>query len=112
MIDTEKVVMALTLCANGEPCMGEKYRTCPYSPIGKPEYYNCGAGMAAGALALLKEQESEWLEDSDPGQEYGTTWACRKCGHSIHKPFVWNPYDSGYKYCPHCGAEMKVRLDD
>ena len=64
------------------------------------------------ALELLKEQESsEWLEDSDPGQEYGTTWACWKCMHSIHKPLVWNPYNSGYKYCPHCGAEMKVKLD-
>ena len=62
-------------------------------------------------LEMLKEQESEWLEDSDPGQEYGTTWACRKCMHTIHKPFIWNPYDSGYKYCPHCGAEMKVKLD-
>lgn len=64
------------------------------------------------AISLLKEQESEWLEDSDPGQEYGTTWACRRCMHSIHKPFIWNPYDSGYKYCPWCGAEMKVKLDD
>lgn len=60
----------------------------------------------------MAEKISEWLEDSDPGQEYGTTWACRKCMHSIHKPFVWNPYGSGYKYCPHCGAEMKVKLDD
>jgi len=69
------------------------------------------------ALALLKEQEpveqkaSEWLEDSDPGQEYGTTWACRKCRHSIHRPYIWNPYNSGYKYCPHCGAMMEVRLN-
>ena len=68
-------------------------------------------------LALLKEQEpvepkaSEWLEDSDPGQEYGTTWACRKCMHSIHEPYIWNPYNSGYKYCFHCGARMEVRLD-
>ena len=65
-----------------------------------------------GALELLKKQESEWLEDSDPGQEYGTTWACRKCMHSIHKPYIWNPYDSGYKYCPYCGAEMEVQFDD
>ena len=69
------------------------------------------------ALALLREQEpvepkvSEWLEDSDPGQEYGTTWACRKCMHSIHEPYIWNPYNSGYKYCFHCGARMEVRLD-
>jgi len=51
--------------------------------------------------------ESEWLEDSDPGQEYGTTWACRKCMHSIHEPFIWNPYDSKFRYCPHYGAVMK-----
>lgn len=74
-------------------------------------------GYIDDIIVLLKEQEpakpkvSEWLEDSDPGQEYGTTWACRKCMHSIHKPFVWNPYNSGYKYCPHCGAEMKVKRD-
>lgn len=59
----------------------------------------------------MNESVSEWLEDSDPGQEYGTTWACRKCGHSIHEPFIWNPYESGYKYCLHCGAKMEVNLD-
>ena len=66
---------------------------------------------ANNALELLTEQKSEWMEDSDPGQEYGTTWACRKCMHSIHKPYIWNPYDSGYKYCPFCGARMVVKLD-
>jgi len=64
------------------------------------------------AIELLKEQESEWLEDSDTGQEYGTTWACRKCHHSIHKPFVWNPYDSKMDYCPTCGARMVVNMDE
>ena len=59
-----------------------------------------------------KPKVSEWLEDSDPGQEYGTTWACRNCLHSIHKPFVWDPYSNRYKYCPHCGARMAVKLDD
>jgi hypothetical protein len=58
------------------------------------------------AIDMLKEQKSDWLEDSDPGQEYGTTWACWKCMHSIHKPYIWNPYDSGYNYCPYCGAKM------
>lgn len=64
------------------------------------------------AIDLLNEQKSEWLEDSDPGQEYGTTWACRKCMHSIHEPFVWNPYDSGMEYCPFCGRRMVVKWDD
>ena len=55
----------------------------------------------------MAEKISEWLEDSDPGQEYGTTWACRKCMHSIHKPYIWNPYDSKIDYCPFCGARME-----
>lgn len=106
MADKGKVIKGLEFCIpidEGEDCP----RECPY-------YQDVCFGysqLMRDALALLKEQESEWLEDSDPGQEYGTTWACRKCGHSIHEPFIWNPYDSGYKYCPHCGAIMKVRLD-
>ena len=67
--------------------------------------------VITNAIDLLTKQESEWLEDSDPGQEYGTTWACRKCGHSIHKPFIWNPYTNGYKYCVHCGRKMKLNLN-
>ena len=63
------------------------------------------------ALALLKEQKSEWLEDSDPGQEYGTTWACAECGCSIHEHTVWNPYRAGFKYCPFCGKRMVLKRD-
>ena len=61
---------------------------------------------------LLKEQKSEWLEDSDPGQEYGTTWACAECGRSIYVPIIWNPYRAGFKYCPFCGDRMVLKRDD
>lgn len=47
------------------------------------------------------------MEDSDPGQEYGTTWACRECGHSLHEQHVWNPYDCNWRYCPWCGRRME-----
>lgn len=110
MADREKVIKGLE--------MHEKKRTgvgcleCPYAKAEGGTDDWCIRGLHRDILALLKEQESEWLEDSDPGQEYGTTWACRKCAHSIHEPYIWNPYDSGYKYCPHCGAEMKVKLDE
>ena len=59
-------------------------------------------------LPTVEPKVSEWLEDSDPGQEYGTTWTCRKCMHGIHRPYVWNPYDIGYKYCFNCGAKMEM----
>ena len=53
----------------------------------------------------LKER-SEWLEDSDHGQEYGSTWACRKCKRSMHEQHVWNPYERNWRYCPWCGRRM------
>ena len=51
----------------------------------------------------VRKEQSEWLEDSDPGQEYGSTWACRECGHSMHCQTVWNPIKVKWKYCPWCG---------
>lgn len=56
-------------------------------------------------------EQSEWLEDSDPGQEYGTTWACMKCGHSLHLPYVWNPLNMKWQYCPWCGRKMDKRQE-
>ena len=108
MPDREKVITALQLELE-YPYSWECADKCQY--YGKTDC-DCFTQVAMDALVLLKGNESEWLEDSDPGQEYGTTWACRKCMHSIHERNVWNPYDSGYKYCPHCGAEMKVKWDD
>ena len=58
-------------------------------------------------LKTGEREESEWLEDSDPGQEYGTTWACFKCGHSLHQPYIWNPYERNWHYCPWCGRKME-----
>lgn len=55
---------------------------------------------------------SEWIEDSDPGQEYGSTWACVKCGHSMHEQHIWNPYDAKWRYCPWCGRKMVLNLDE
>lgn len=104
MTDREKVLSGLEHCSE-DGCKG-----CPYEPDCK--MCDGFSLLAKDAQELLKGKESEWLEDSDPGQEYGTTWACRKCMHSIHEQFIWNPYENGYKYCPHCGAEMKVKFDD
>lgn len=110
MIDREKVIKGLECCILHNPDDHARCMQCPYES-------NCVNRLKMDALALLKEQQetaSEWLEDSDPGQVYGTTWACFKCKHGIHKPFVWNPYDSKMVYCPFCGARMyrEVKQDD
>ena len=70
------------------------------------------AGEKRGWRDKMAEKISEWLEDSDPGQEYGTTWACAECGRSIHEHTVWNPYKAGFKYCPFCGDRMVLKRDD
>lgn len=97
MADREKVLSGLEHCSE-DGCKG-----CPY----EQDCTMCDgfSVLAKDALELLKGKESEWLEDSDPGQEYGTTWVCRKCGHGIHKPYIWHPYDS----CPFCGDRMVKR---
>ena len=110
MISREKVIKGLECLTQRKEPTANPCKDCGY--INRPNFSFCVKDIASDALELLKEKESEWLEDSDPGQEYGTTWACRKCMHSIHKPYVWNPYDSGYKYCPFCGDRMVLKLDD
>ena len=58
MPDREKVKTGFELCANGEPCMGEKFTSCPFSPRNNAEQ-NCGVTMARNAIAKLKEQEEQ-----------------------------------------------------
>ena len=125
MNDREKVIAALTLCANGEPCCRQKFVDCPYSPIGKPDWYNCAAVMAADALALLNELESERkaamdavkvLEDAARTREEGVKpimqdawpvpiYLCGKCGTGL-----WKRDDFKSQYCINCGR--KVKWDD
>lgn len=62
-MDREKV-NGFELCANGEPCIGEKFVKCPFSPRNNAEQ-NCGVTMARFALALLKEQEATIKRQQD-----------------------------------------------
>ena len=102
MTDREKVVRAVETCFDS---WIDKHRNMGLDLQAVEQ-------MKRDALELLKEQKSEWLEDSDPGQEYGTTWACAECGCSIHERTVWNPYKAGFKYCPFCGDRMVLKRDD
>ena len=57
IVDREKA-NGFELCANGEPCTGEKFMKCPFSPRNNAEQ-NCGVTMARYAIELLKEQEND-----------------------------------------------------
>lgn len=118
MTDREKVIKGLECCVKHD----EDFKTSSCSSLNCPCLDDCAfknyfvkTSLMRDALELLKEQEendSEWLEDSDPGQEYGTTWACRVCGHSLHLPYVWNPYEVNLKFCPWCGKGDEKVMND
>ena len=98
MADREKVLKALAMCANDEPCYKQKFRDCPYSPIGKPSGYNCAGAMARDALELLKAQEPV-APISVPLAGFAYTIAkCAVCG-------TWLRIND--KFCPGCGRAVK-----
>ena len=103
MLDREKVIKGLELCANGEPCIGEKFMKCPFSPRSNAEQ-NCGVTMARNAIALLKEQEAV-----EPGVDIDT-WKCGNCGHTLeHQELLGDNvlFHEQYNYCPNCGKAVK-----
>lgn len=102
MTDKKTIIAALTLCSNGEMCIEDKWRACPYSPIGETDWYNCAAVMAADALALLKEQESGWISVKDRlPKHYDRVPVLYRFNDStkLHKDFRW------YVHGPFAGAD-------
>ena len=100
MADREKVY-GFELCANGEPCIGEKFMKCPFSPRNNAEQ-NCGVTMAKTAIALLQEQEAVEPYITGNGESFETaeTWwyECGNCN---------KPIDPNDKFCRHCGRAVK-----
>ena len=60
-------------------------------------------GSLIDALALLKEQETEWehLWDAPDGTYKGR---CKKCGF-VH--YFIESHDAQYYFCPSCGRSVK-----
>lgn len=97
MIDREKVIKNLEICASGY-CEG-----CTYY---KPGCLNLGClnRLKMDVLVLLKEQEAvEPVMDID-------TWKCGKCGHTLeHQELLGDIvlFHEQYNYCPECGKRVK-----
>ena len=49
----------------------------------------------------------EWFEDSDPGEEYGTHYACSNCHVCYGTRTPPEEICNVYKFCPNCGAKME-----
>ncbi len=55
-IDHEKILNGLEHCITDDPCCGDKYINCQYTPRITGDYC-CARSLAKDALALLKEQQ-------------------------------------------------------
>ena len=73
----------------------------------------CGIGdakiMVEDAIAedVRPVVHGEWFEDSDPGEEYGTHYACSNCHMCYGTRTPPEEICNVYKYCPNCGAKME-----
>lgn len=91
MADREKVINGLECC--GTP--GGFCTKCPYyTEFEIDDWIECTSRLAVDALALLKEQEAEWLEVDDKHDAFD----CSRCGAMVGRKCL---------YCPGCGARMK-----
>ncbi len=102
MTDRETVIAGLEHCITDEPCCGQKYITCPYTPQ-KTGDDCCARAFAKDVLALLKEQEAvEPILEQD-------SMVCGNCGHEV----IWQRMigdnvlaDEQLDYCPKCGRRQ------
>lgn len=97
-MDREKV-NGFELCANGEPCIGEKFMKCPFSPRNNDEQ-NCGVTMARVVLALLKEQEAKNVVNMTLSKDCFLIASCPKCNALLTRVEHKN-------YCGYCGQAVK-----
>lgn len=123
-MDRETIETGFELCANGEPCTGEKFTSCPFSPRNNAEQ-NCGVTMARNALALLKEdchncklecllQKYDELKEKYDAllkeQEAVTIKKTKEHGFGVYGgicPKCRNWIQSAHSFCGFCGQEVK-----
>lgn len=100
MPDREKVIKALKCCA--EVNCGHE---CPYATIG-----GCRVKVLQDALALLREQETEYKPDGPDftdGRIY-TRWKCTSCQYFV----CIEKGTPDIKYCPSCGRRVRFNADN
>jgi hypothetical protein len=98
MPDSEKVIKGLEICYFPP----SNCDNCPYK-----EQEECNDNLCRDALALLKEQEAEWIYGEDETGVDG--WHCSECG--FFEPWFYeftNDIDfiRFYGFCPSCGRKM------
>jgi hypothetical protein len=98
-MDIDKVIKGLEHHGKGgsQGCLG-----CPYELT-----HGCQLILCHDALALIKEQEAEWIYGEDETGADG--WHCSYCG--FFEPWFYEFTDDidfirFYSFCPSCGRRM------
>ena len=101
-MDMEKVIKGLEICIKRVPgkCTCNE---CPYEIDGN----YCEINLLKDTLALLKEQEAEWIYGEDETGVDG--WHCSEC--NFFEPWFYDFNDDidfikRYEHCPKCGRRM------
>ena len=106
MLDQEKVIQALEICANRKP--GEyTCDKCTYET--RVDGNGCEVNLMLDAIGLLKEQEANeqktghWIFES----AYCEAWShtCSECGKRMT-----TAYNTYANYCWNCGTKMKDHI--
>lgn len=106
MADREKVIKGLSICRHKMICQ-ETCMECPYIYDKRSKQSNCERVLHDDALALLKEQEAEWVYGEDETGVDG--WRCSEC--NFFEPWFYEFDDDidfikRYEHCPKCGRRM------
>lgn len=106
MPDREKVIRGLEICRH-RAISQENCKECPYIYDGRAEQSNCEGVLHWDALAMLKEQDAEWIYGEDETGVDG--WHCSYCG--FFEPWFYEFTDDidfirFYSFCPSCGRRM------
>lgn len=107
-MDMEKVVKGLNHCFHGQECCGDT--ECPYYIEHLSDsccLEDCQENLKVDIIALLKEQEAEWVYGEDETGVDG--WHCSYCG--FFEPWFYEFTDDidfirFYGFCPSCGRRM------
>ena len=105
--DREKVIDGLEMLRFFNQRAGrELWADKPYG-VQETDIANADA-IYANALALLKEQEAEWIEYPKclayDGAYSDSHIVCSACKHVFS---IMDNCTEEFDYCPHCGAKMK-----
>ena len=110
-MDREKVIRGLEICTKEIPMSNAVHKSdfckeCPYYNA-KNRYCWNQIAMMRDALALLKEQETTMVIESENMYTGLPITHCPKCGVTLDRFWYGRQHEGQINYCPMCGQAIK-----